>query len=329
MKAAPRPKCDVGYFLRTYPRLSQTFIVNEILELERRGLKLAILGAWRPDDGLFHEAIGRVRTQADYLPETRWRLWVKTWRSMLPHLRRMTPAGRRALAAAWLRRRVTTRQLLLALGVLRWVHKRKVRHVHVHFGGEEATVAFLAHLLGGLSYSVTLHAFDIFRDNVNPALLLAKALAARFVVTVSEYNRRYLLERFPQLDPQRLHVCYNGIDLDRFCPAKVEREPNLVAAVGRLTEKKGFIHLLRALATLRQRGLAVRCALAGTGPDEARLRAEAKRLNIEDRIEWLGDVKQDDVRDLMRRAACLALPCIEAADGNMDALPTVLIESLA
>ena len=351
--AQPRPR--LAYLLRDYPRFSETFIVNEILALEAQGADLSILALRKPDDGMFHESVTRVRTRAEYLPDAGVKLRGKT-RGKLWQLFRQSPR-------LWWRTMRTIRQhradlsredLRAALYVAQWMKKRKIEHVHVHFGSEAAAVAMLAAMVAGLRYSMTLHAYDIYRDDVDRKLLARKIEQAAMVVTVTEFNRRHLLEHYPAAK-DKVVVQYNGVDLSRFAPeaavaaagqphdSKIPLsanpqsairnpksfEPGLIFSVGRLIEKKGFAHLIRAVAILRDRAVPVRCVIAGDGDDADKLREEIKRLNLKKHVELAGPIKQEQVRSFLRRAACFALPCVQARNGNVDALPTVLLESLA
>jgi len=327
--ATPKASDRIGYLLRMYPRYSQTFIVNEILELQRQGLDLSIASLRKPADGLFHEAVSRVRGKVDYLPETILSDLSKVFSAAWASFRMRPVAYLRAVGCAIRNGSISRIDFAQAAQVLRWAKKRKIDHVHVHFGTQEATVALLANMIGGLSYSLTLHAFDIFRNSVDRRLLAQKINASKFTVTVSEFNRRFMVENVPGLDPDKVRVNYNGIDLERFNQPCGPREPALVFAVGRLIEKKGFIHLVRAIAHLRDQGRPVRCKIAGDGPEMPRLKDEISRTSLGALVKLVGPMEQGDVRDMMQRATCFALPCVQAKDGNVDALPTVLLESLA
>ncbi|MCH8923393.1 MAG: glycosyltransferase family 4 protein [Planctomycetes bacterium] len=323
------PAVRVGYLLRMYPRFSQTFVVNEILELERQSVEVSIASLKKPSDGRFHESISRVQASVDYIPEHLVESPAKTLRSHWAVGRRQPLGYARALGTTLRFAGTNHTDFRQAAMVLRWAHKRKIKHIHVHFGTHEASVAYLACLIGGLSYSQTLHAFDIFRDDVDRRLLARKINASRFTVTVSEFNRRYLVKRIPGVDPAKVRVNYNGIDLEAFSPNGAARTPHSIVSIGRLIEKKGFIHLIRAVRRLRDRGVAATCTIVGDGRDKDKLKREIKALKLRGAITLAGSLNQDQVRDLLKRSACLALPCVEAADGNVDALPTVLLEGLA
>ncbi len=324
---ASRPR--VGYMLRMYPRFTQTFVVNEILELERQGVDVRILSLRKPTDGRFHESLSRVRAQAEYLPEflveARSKILNAHWQQFRSRKRQYL----RAATETYRHAGADSTDFQQAAMALRWAKKNKLKHVHVHFGTHEATVAYLAHLMGGLSYSLTLHAFDIFRSNVDRPLLARKINASQFIVTVSEYNRAFMLENLPGVDPDKIRVNYNGIDLESFAVGDAPRRPYSVLGVGRLIEKKGYIDLVRAMARLRDMNLPVSCTIVGDGPQTAMLQGEIDRLKLTDSVTLAGARSQDFVREALQQAACFVLPCVHAADGNVDALPTVLLEAMA
>ncbi len=326
-KSSSKPR--VGYVLRMYPRFTQTFVVNEILELERQGVDVRILSLRKPTDGRFHASISHVRARAEYLPE----FWVedraKSRRTHWNQFKDRPADYLRALRRYRSEASIDRTDFMQAALVLRWVRKQKLKHIHVHFGTQEASVAYLAHQMAGLSYSLTLHAFDIFRDNVDRALLARKINASRFIVTVSEYNRRFMVDNLPGVDPEKIRVNYNGIDLHAFDYVDTDRRPLTLIGVGRLIEKKGFIHLVRAVARLKSAGLSVQCTIVGDGPERAALADGIKRHDAEDCVTLAGSLPQAEVRGLLQRSHAFVLPCIRAKDGNVDALPTVLLEAMA
>lgn len=325
--SSPAPR--IGYLLRMYPRFSQTFVVNEILELEQQGVELAIASLRTPNEGVFHESVTKVKASADYLADKfdgGAKKQLRThWNSFRGH-----PTGyRKALGFVRQHKGVGWFELIQAAEVIRWARKRRIRHVHVHFGTDEATVAMFAHLLGDLSYSLTLHAFDIFRDNVDRPLLAAKINASRFTVTVCESNRRFMIENLPGVNPDKIRVSYNGIDLNHFKAPETPRDKMTIFSVGRLIEKKGFADLISAVEILRKAGLEVSCEIAGEGRERSALSAQIKKSGLKGHVRLVGPLRQHEVRERIQRASCFALPCIQAKDGNVDALPTVLLESLA
>lgn len=329
MNSKKESRVRIAYLLRMYPRFSQTFVVNEILALQTQGVDLRIASLKRPTDGEFHESIARVQGKVSYFPEFILSEQGRFRQAVWSRIRRDPGAFAKAAWATLRHSGARWIDLLQAAYLLRWVKKNHIDHVHVHFGTNEATVAWLANQIGGLSYSMTLHAFDIFRDNVDRALLARKINDSQFSVTVTEFNARFLKREIAGVCHEKIRVSYNGIDLSRFSTMDESREPGLIFGVGRLIEKKGFVYLIRAAARLHKSGKRIRCVIAGDGAERDRLLGEIKRLGLEGVVSLAGSMEQEAVARMMRRASIFALPCVEAKDGNVDALPTVLLESLA
>lgn len=320
----------IAYILKMYPRFSETFIVNEVLELERQGVDVRIYSLRKPDDGRFHASLARVKAGVVYVPQ---------YPQMEPE--RVQRAHRQVYEAApeayqALRAEVEARQDEFLLkrfvqsGVIAaHLLQHPVDAMHAHFASSATRVANYVHRLIGLPYSFTAHAKDIFHEQVNPESLRAKMRDARFVVTVSDFNRAYLQDLLDGA-PADVRRLYNGIDLDAFAPAlRAAREPNLILSVGRLVEKKGFEDLIRACALLRHSGVDVRCEIIGSGERREALQALIQSLDLGQVVRLIGPKPQDEVMDAYRRAAVFALPCIVAQDGNRDGLPTVLLEAMA
>ncbi len=319
----------IGYVLKKFPRASETFILNEILALQRRGVQVTVFSLNRPDDGVFHRALAELRQPVVYLPVRKSEAW-------LQHLR-----GRRELLFAHGQTLLARLDLLLAAGrpdvlpllgfaidLAEECRNRGVQHLHAHFATVAAHAAAAASPLAGVPFSVTCHAKDIYRDGIDPDGFVALLRDAAFVVTVCAANQHWMETRLRGAELP-LRVLYNGVDTAAFHPGHRSRpgQPTLVA-VGRLVEKKGFAVLLDALAKLRADGVAPRCLLVGDGEDRVALQAQRERLQL-DQVEFLGMRTHDEVRAILHGATAMVLPCIVGADGNRDALPTVLLEAMA
>jgi colanic acid/amylovoran biosynthesis glycosyltransferase len=318
------PECPrVGYVLKMYPRFSETFVVSEILAREAAGHDIRVFSLRPPADGRFHAALADVRAPVTYLPHSRVRaaeLWemVRTAAQRLPRLPSVLPQ----LAACEVGDAFQSLHLALQL------EERGITHLHAHFASVATTVARLASLLTGVPYSFTAHAKDIFHQDVLAADLDAKLRDAAAAVTVSDFNARYLRTRFPA-STERLVTVRNGLRLGDFCYRPPVVRERMVVAVGRLVEKKGFGVLLESLALLSRSGHPVRAVLAGAGPLERALRDQVMVLGLRDLVDLPGPLPQHEVRALVARSAVLAAPCVTASDGNVDGLPTVLLEAMA
>lgn len=318
---------EIAYLLQMFPKYSETFILNELLEHQRQGRPVRVLSLRLPREGRFHGCLADLEQAAEYVSESFWdkpgRIGEAAQDALLREMR-----GVSRNVAHWVGRHVSARDVWQALLVRRWAKRRGVTHLHTHFGGYAATVAYLARLMGGPSYSVTLHAFDIFRETVNRELLRRVIANSAFCVTVSQFNAAYLRDEI-KADTGKVRVLYNGIPLERFPYSEGPREPGTILGVGRLIEKKGFHYLIRACAKLVEQGRSIRCDIVGEGPQKDELKAEIKRLGLKDNVRLVGAWPQEQVARALCKASLFALPCVEAKDGNMDALPTVLLEAMA
>src|SRR5439155_9303777 len=161
-------------------------------------------------------------------------------------------------------------------------------------------------------------------------LLRQKISEAQFVVTVSDFNRQYLLDLSKEKAPEKIVRLYNGIDLQRFEPSSAPKEqPDLILAVGRLQEKKGLRDLITACRLLADSGQEFRCEIIGDGPEEELLGQYIQKLGLENRVRLAGAQLQEKVIESFGRATVFVLPCVIAANGDRDALPTALLEAMA
>jgi glycosyltransferase involved in cell wall biosynthesis len=331
--ASPAEGTQIAFILKGYPRLSETFIAQEIKALEGTGLRLAIMALRRPTDRLIHPIHAEIRAPVTYLPEYLHdapilvlRAW---WRA------RRLP-GYRAAMGAWLKdlRRDPTRNRIRRFGqalVLASHLPRSIERLHAHFLHTPASVARYAALLTGLPWSASAHAKDIW---TTPDWDLGEKLASLdWAVTCTQAG----FARLQQLtaDPARLTLLYHGLDGARFPPMTAVRPPRrgdrpddpvILLSVGRLVEKKGYGDLLAALALLPAE-LSWHFVHIGSGPEKDRLMMAAGHLGIAERIEWLGAQAHDAVLTRYRAADLFVLPSIIAGDGDRDGLPNVLLEA--
>lgn len=313
----------VAYLLKMYPRFSETFVLNELLELERQGLAVSVFSLKRPDDGIAHSDVDLLGAPVTYLPES----LVGLLRAQPAALRRAPARYLRLLAAIIRRRRYAALKHFLQAGAIAGRLEPAAVHVHAHFASGATSVALHLHQLLGLPYSFTAHAKDIYVDGVRPADLARKLRGARFAVTVSDFNARHLREL---AEGTRVVRIYNGLDLERFSSnGSRPGEPPLVLAVGRLIEKKGFDDLVRACALLVGRREQFRCLIVGKGPLRDALAEQVEALGLHRCVELAGPVPRERLLGLYRQATVFVAPCVVASDGNRDGLPTVLVEAMA
>jgi glycosyltransferase involved in cell wall biosynthesis len=323
----------IAVVVKGYPRLSETFIAQEILALEQRGLGLEIWSLRHPTERAMHPMNKAIEARVSYLPEYLYEEPARVLKGAFWSLRhgRFGPT----LKAFWadLRRDFTAnriRRLGQAFAMARELPS-DLGHLHVHFLHTPASVVRYAALLTGRTWTYSAHAKDIWttpdwdkREKMQEAL---------WGVTCTEQGAENLRALSP--DPDRVALVYHGLDLSRF-PAPPESrpardgsdplDPVRIVSVGRAVAKKGFGDLIQALAALPP-DLHWRFAHVGGGDLLNSLKEQARQAGIADRVAFLGSKAQPDIIALLRDADLFALPSKKAASGDRDGLPNVLMEA--
>jgi glycosyltransferase involved in cell wall biosynthesis len=348
----------IAYLVKTFPKLSETFVLNEILELERQGLELHIFSLRRPTETKVHPTVAEVRAPITYvrswytpLPpppdrvpfeklaykvqmseERRFMflhhpIWfVRTWLFQLRN-----SACKRYLHQA-LQAKCGTRKRYFyqALALARELRRGGFTHLHAHFANEPTSVAELAHRLAGCRFSFTAHAKDIYLTDREE--LARKIAAAEFVVTCTGFNQKYLKSIVCSRTP--IHLSYHGVDLSRLCceTANSREHPTatpVILSVGRFCEKKGFTYLIQACHRLKQNGRHFVCRIVGFGPLQKQLEELIETLTLQDSVLLVGKMTQDKLIQEYRQAHLFVLPCLVTDDGDRDGIPNVLVEAMA
>lgn len=318
----------IAYILKMFPRFSETFILNEILELERAGLDLEIFSLKTPNDKRVHVDVAKVKAPVTYVEIKKYSIIP---RIALAHLKVLSWNPKRYLSVATrvLRRRRwgAVKRFLQAGLIAPQLKAEGITHVHAHFASSATSVSYYLNQIMGMGYSFTAHAKDIFLDTVANDVLNRKMKTADFVVTISDFNHHFLSGIAPETP---LHRIYNGLDLNMFTPNGVTPSGKpLILAVGRLVEKKGFDDLVRAAAILKAEGLDFEFQIIGTGEQEQSLRNLIAKLDVGDVVSMPGPMPREELLKLYPQASVFAAPCVVGKDGNRDGLPTVLIEAMA
>lgn len=322
----------VAFVLKGYPRLSETFIAQEIAALERRGLEILIVSLRRPTDARRHPVHDDIRAAILYLPEY---LLLEPLRVVRAWLRERKNPRYTATRNLWLRDllRDPTPSRIRRFGqalVLANELPRDIRRLHAHFLHTPASVTRYASLLGGLPWTGSAHAKDIW---TTPEWEKREKLAScEWLVTCTAANHAHLAALAP---PDRVELVYHGLDLSRFSFSAGKEKSNsgknpadavVILSVGRLVEKKGTDVLLEALAKLPA-SLHWRLVHVGGGPLKDRLERRAEALGIAARVAWRGARTQVELLAEYRAADLFALASRVARDGDRDGLPNVLAEA--
>ena len=318
--------------LKGYPRLSETFIAQEIAALERRGLEILIVSLRHPTDGRVHPVHAEIRAQVRYLPEY---LHQEPLRVLRAWLRVRSWPAYTEVRKLWLRdlRRDLTANRMRRFGqalVLASELPADVMRLHAHFLHTPASVVRYAAALAGRPWTGSAHAKDIW---TTPDWELREKLdACDWLVTCTATNCAHLAALRPGA---RVELVYHGLDLCRFPQAVADRQPRkgdaadapvVILSVGRMVEKKGTDVLLDALARLPAR-LHWRFVHVGGGPLGRALKQRADALGLSARVKWHGAMTQTELLAQYRQADIFALACRVAHDGDRDGLPNVLMEA--
>jgi colanic acid/amylovoran biosynthesis glycosyltransferase len=317
----------IAYLTPIYPMPSQTFIRREIAALEAQGLTVHRFTLRRFPGELVDAAdlaeqertcaildAGSIRLFKALLLEALCRPW-----RFSVALRAAVRLGRRSerglirhfiylAEACWLRRRLA---------------QCGAQHVHTHFGTNSADIALLSHLLGGPRYSITIHGPEDF-DAPRALGLRQKVHGATFVAAVSEFTRSQLYRWCAPEDWRKIHVIHCGLDAMFLTPAavRVPEQPRLVN-VGRLSEQKGQLLLVRAAAQLRDEGVPFELVIVGDGPLRKQIEELVEHLDLREHVRITGFVSNQAVQQELEAARALVLPSF--AEG----LPVVIMEALS
>jgi glycosyltransferase involved in cell wall biosynthesis len=312
----------IAVLVKRFPRLSETFILNEFLELRRQGMRVDLYAIMDPNEHHSHpEALALV-------PEVVYLQTHSIWGSLPSALRtiRRHPWGA-VRAAAWALTRhsvAAARNCVHAMVLVDRLGQRAPAHLHAHFLHSPAAIAFIARKISGQRYSLTGHAKDIY--TTLPENVQMRCREAEFVTTCTDANRRHLVEEIG-LPPSKVRLCRHGVDLERFSADRCDPQIGRILSIGRLVEKKGFDVLVRACGELRRRGIDFELRIVGTGPLRDDLLALAEEEGIADLVHLPGSMSQAQVAAELAAAEVFALTPMVMPDGDRDGIPNVVLEA--
>lgn len=322
----------IAYVLQDFPRLSETFVLREIRELQRRGHRIAVFALRDPGETCRHgngvDAVGADLTYASSLPAAeRCRAFFRYVRQrpvacgrVVLALLRDTVRHPRAFAATW-------RWLPVAFAFARRIESRGIPHVHAHFAGLPADIARIVDIVTDGVVTVAAHAWDIHGQSGD--VLRRRLHGARAVVTCSRDGHTALAGKVTNGTP--LHRIPHGLPLERFAaaPAPPDPGPPRILAVGRLVPKKGFADLVAACALLRDRDIDVRCEIVGEGPERDRLERAIATAELADAVTLSGALPQDEVASRYAAATLVVHPAVQTGVGDREGIPNVVLEAMA
>jgi glycosyltransferase involved in cell wall biosynthesis len=333
----------IAYLVRSWPRLSQTFISSEVLALESQGVDIRVMAFVNPREPLVQPELASLRAPVVYLDESVPERMDRVVRAHLKAFARAPGRYLRALAVAvvagkehesgysnYSRFRCFT-LATCAAGYLTSPDDGtgRVQHLHAHFAHDPTFVALLVHLLTGVSYSFTTHARDLYQ--IQRRALIRRAERATHVVTCCRANEVFLRSTLPQRLRSRVRLIHHGVDSEAFRPGPPKSGSGAprVVAVGRLVAKKGFEDLIRACGVVARTGQDFTCLIYGDGPQRAELSAVVESEELGDRVHLMGALTQRELVGVYQGADVFALTPFVTGDGDRDGIPNVLLEAMS
>lgn len=348
----------VAYIMSRFPKLTETFILYEILALEQQGVAVELYPLLRARNTTVHpEGASLWKKLVERLSSPKGAPTVmhpeaaplvarahfepffsrRILRAQLHFLRRKPRAYFGTLwtllrsnwgsanyfagALGIFPKTVYTAQLMAAEGI---------RHVHAHFANHPAAAAFIVHRLTGIPYSFTAHGADL---QVDQHMLREKVAEAAFVATISDYNRELIVKVCGEQFRDKVAVVRCGVDTQVFQADRSRRGSAAgaftILCIGTLYEVKGQTYLIEACRLLHERGIDFVCNFVGDGPDLATLREQAARGGIAERVSFLGLRAREEIAGLLQEAHVLSVPSIPTSSGRREGIPVVLMEAMA
>lgn len=322
----------IAYMVSLFPKLSETFILRELVALRRRGHGLTVFSLKHVREPIVHPQAEAFVADTVY-PRLGLGMIMAMMRFSLGHpLLLMAILGRIVVQhrhRPWMMVKNLALVPVAAYCARRLDHMR-IEHLHAHWASYPAMVAWIIARMTGISYSVTGHAHDLFLPN---PMLVRKVTDAKFFATISEFNRALLFQACGPAAMNKVRLIRCGVPLEEFPFRKTGHAPQKPAArilsVGRLVDYKGFDVLIRACRELRDRGQRVQCVIVGDGPEETDLHRLVASLGLREDVDLIGSRTQAEVRKMMGTADLFVLACVKGNDGLQDGIPIVLMEAMA
>jgi len=310
---------DIFYILDIFPKISETFILNEILELEKKGFRVHVLSLRAPTEIIQHEHVAHLKLAPLYFNEHHEKTLFKLFQ--LFNFCRKSPVT--YLSGLF--------ELLKYDRELRWnfhrmipfarlVEKYNISHIHAHFAGQAAESAMCLSLLTKVPFSFTNHGYDVYYNPHRFYKLLVQR--SKYTITVSDYNSRYLMETF-DVDGDKLKVVRCGIQTDKWQPDPLVLKDIDVITVARLHPVKGLNFLLSACLDIAKLDTGFKCVIVGEGDERAKLQEFITEHHLENNVVLVGAKNQDQVRFYLSRSRIFVLSSVS------EAMPVSLMEAMS
>jgi glycosyltransferase involved in cell wall biosynthesis len=321
----------IAVLMSRFPSVTETFILREMIEMERQGMPVRVVSMIQETPPVLHDAVKPWIPRALFTPFLSARVVAANLRMFFRQPLRYLGLLARLIAGTIARPLTLLKTLAIfpkSVAVAEQLERENVRHVHAHYASFPATMALIIATLGrGISFSITVHAHDI---QVDRSLLRWKLREARFVRSISRFNKEFLERLYPAETRGKIHVIHVGIEPEQYAkaPAAPPGTPKLLCVAAH-KPYKGLPYLIEACRMLRDGGVAFHCDIVGHGPMHDELAAMIRERGLEEQVVLAGPKPQEEVARMMAEATLFVLPSIVAPDGQMEGIPVALMEALA
>ncbi len=327
------PIKKIAYILSRFPVLTETFIAREVQELRHRGVVVEVFSLKGPN---LKETLQS--TTEEFIATTHYYPYFfsrRVWNALIYYFF-TKPTKFYCILATIIKTHISNPTLLLktlsiipkSFAIANSLRKKGITRIHAHWATIPTTAAWMIARLNGCTFTFTAHAWDIFQVDT---MLQEKMCDAANVITISNYNKIYLSDKFPEIDPDKIKVVHCGLDLQQFTP-KHSKQRNIftILSIGRLTEKKGFDVLLKACKVLKDMRIPFLCQIVYVrGVFEREVFDLYHRLELKDCVHFIPELPQKEIIKYYSGADCFVLPCIIASTKDRDGIPVVILESMS
>ena len=322
----------LGYIVSRFPHLPETFILREMDALEMLGWKISLYPLIKQNQTVIHKEAQPWFEKANFSPFLSYQI-------VKENLGRFRSAPKKYLTILFKcvienisNPKFLVRAVLLfpkAVYIARLMEKEKIEHIHAHYATHTSLVAWIVMKFTNISYSITVHAHDIF---VEQTMLEEKIKSAQIIRAISEYNRSYLIDHFGEWVYRKTHVIHCGINLINYAKdlriKKYNSNYNLIS-IGSLQPYKGFKYLIEACVILKRRGITFCCKIIGGGKEYKKIKKMIDKYKLTDDVLLLGPQPQDIVASYLSEADCYIQSSVITSSGKMEGIPVSIMEALA
>ncbi len=330
-EAREKRPVKIAYIMSRFPKITETFILYEILELAKCGVSVEIYPLLRTAEPVRHSEAERLAERAHYHPFLSLPILCAQWYFIGRRPRAYFKTWAEVLRGTFGSANFFIGTLCIFPKVVRFAYEmvhQGITHVHAHFANHPAVAGLIIHRLTGIPFSFTAHGSDL---HVERRMLAEKVEAAEFVATISSFNKELMIQECGEGVRQKIHVIPCGVDPDIFTPHYRSDcdDPFTILSVAWFEEVKGHKYLIEACRLLRDRGIDFECRFVGDGRLRREIETQIEQLGLQDAIHLLGPQPRAEVAKMLSEADVMALHSVPTQRGDIEGIPVVLMEAMA